>query len=369
MAEVSEEMRTRGFQICKDFLGGCWNRLEPCQFHIERIKGGMSNMMYMCSIPEGMKTEGEEPRKVLLRIYGQIIQENPETVVTDSVIYSLLAEKGMGPKLHGVFTGGRVEEYLKSHHLSAANLRNCDISLACAKVMAGFHKLRMPLIKEPRWIFETITRYLDDALNNITFVAGDEVQREKLQKVLSFGLASEFQYLKKLCSKIESPVVFCHNDLQEGNILYSESEDDPTNWWLTPIDFEYASYNYRGFDIGNHFCEWCYDYEVDHAPYFSSDLSLYPNKKEQLQFIRAYLDRDPKDSASPRPDEQEMLKEIAIYTLVSDFFWAVWALVQAQISNINFGYLDYAMARFEAYYSHKKDLPPLFKETNGIALP
>lgn len=69
-------------------------------------------MMYLCAIPDDMEVEGGEPRKVLLRMYGQIIQENPETVVTDSVIYSLLAEKGMGPKLHGVFTGGRVEEYL-----------------------------------------------------------------------------------------------------------------------------------------------------------------------------------------------------------------------------------------------------------------
>lgn len=26
------------------------------------------------------------------------------------------------------------------------------------------------------------------------------------------------------------------------------------------VDFEYSSYNYRGFDIGNYFCEWVYDY-------------------------------------------------------------------------------------------------------------
>ena len=26
------------------------------------------------------------------------------------------------------------------------------------------------------------------------------------------------------------------------------------------IDFEFSSYNYRGFDIANHFNEWMYDY-------------------------------------------------------------------------------------------------------------
>ena len=52
------------------------------------------------------------PHTVMIRLYGKIIQENPETVVTDSVIFALLAERGMGPKLYGVFTEGRVEEYV-----------------------------------------------------------------------------------------------------------------------------------------------------------------------------------------------------------------------------------------------------------------
>ncbi len=78
-------------------------------------------MMYLCSLPEHIKSD-KEPRKVLLRMYGQIIQENPETVVTDSVIFALLAEKKMGPKLHGVFTGGRVEEYVPVSTIKVSNL-------------------------------------------------------------------------------------------------------------------------------------------------------------------------------------------------------------------------------------------------------
>lgn len=68
--------------------------------------------MYQCSVSDKVETGEGEPRMVLLRIYGQIIQENTETVVTDSVVFALLAEKNMGPKLFGVFTGGRVEEYV-----------------------------------------------------------------------------------------------------------------------------------------------------------------------------------------------------------------------------------------------------------------
>ena len=70
-------------------------------------------MLYLCSLSDKVVTKDGEPRKVLLRIYGQIIQEHPQTVVMDSVIFALLAEKKIGPNLLGVFTDGRVEEYVK----------------------------------------------------------------------------------------------------------------------------------------------------------------------------------------------------------------------------------------------------------------
>ena len=69
-------------------------------------------MLYCCWLSDSVPVVGTEPRRVLLRIYGQIIHEHPVTVLTDSVIFGLLAEKGMGPKLYGVFTTGRVEEYV-----------------------------------------------------------------------------------------------------------------------------------------------------------------------------------------------------------------------------------------------------------------
>jgi len=76
------------------------------------IRGGLSNLLYLCTVSDKVKLKECEQRQVLVRLYGQIIQENPETVLTDSVIFALLAEKEMGPKLYGVFTGGRVEEYV-----------------------------------------------------------------------------------------------------------------------------------------------------------------------------------------------------------------------------------------------------------------
>jgi ethanolamine kinase len=47
------------------------------------------------------------------------------------------------------------------------------------------------------------------------------------------------------------------------------------------IDHEYAAYQYRGFDIGNHFCEFC---GVE-----TFDFSRYPSIQEQEVFVKAYL--------------------------------------------------------------------------------
>ena len=52
-----------------------------------------------------------EPSQVLLRMYGQLLDKN-DTKITDSVITMLLSERNLGPKLYGIFPGGRLEEYI-----------------------------------------------------------------------------------------------------------------------------------------------------------------------------------------------------------------------------------------------------------------
>ena len=47
---------------------------------------------------------------------------------------------------------------LQSRHLLTGELRDREISVACAKVMSQFHKLTMPFVKQPTWLFDTMTR-------------------------------------------------------------------------------------------------------------------------------------------------------------------------------------------------------------------
>lgn len=64
-------------------------------------------------------------------------------------------------------------------------------------------------------------------------------------------IRAEFNRLYAVVSKIKNPVLFAHNDLLLGNILYDASAEK-----VTFIDYEYADYNFQAFDIGNHFTEF-----------------------------------------------------------------------------------------------------------------
>ena len=52
----------------------------------------------------------ENESKVLIRIYGNWHDEEEQT---DSLITLLLGERNLGPKLLGVFPGGRIEEFIE----------------------------------------------------------------------------------------------------------------------------------------------------------------------------------------------------------------------------------------------------------------
>lgn len=68
--------------------------------------------------------------------------------------------------------------------------------------------------------------------------------------------------------------------LSDQSQLFSETNNDEPE--LMIIDFEYCAYNYRGFDLANHFIEWMIDYTNKEYPFFTFERELYPNKEQQV---------------------------------------------------------------------------------------
>ncbi|KAM9278662.1 choline kinase alpha isoform 2-T2 [Morus bassanus] len=357
-ALIDPRTRRKAYLWCKEFLPGAWRGLREEQLRINPIRGGLSNMLFQCSLPDTIETVADEPRKVLLRLYGAILQMGAEAMVLESVMFAILAERALGPKLYGIFPQGRLEEFIPSRKLSTEELSLPDISAEIAEKMARFHGMKMPFNKEPKWLFGTMEKYLNQVLR-IKFTR--ESRTRKLNKLLSYNLPQEMKNLRAMLEATSSPVVFCHNDCQEGNVLLLEGRENSENQKLMLIDFEYSSYNYRGFDIGNHFCEWMYDYTYEKYPFFKASVLKYPSKKQQLHFISSYLSafHDGFENLSNEEKsklEEEVLIEVNRFALASHFFWGLWSIIQAKISSIEFGYLEYALSRFDAYFDQKRKL-------------
>ncbi len=49
--------------------------------------------------------------------------------------------------------------------------------------------------------------------------------------------------------RARSPVVFCHNDVQGGNVLLRKDASRPDQERVMIIDYEFCGYNYRGYDL------------------------------------------------------------------------------------------------------------------------
>lgn len=372
---VDYRTRQKAFTWCREFLSGAWKKLSEERFIIRSIRGGLSNVLYLCSLPDTEKAVADEPHCVLLRLYGAILQmscnkgetkedqrdnffKGAEAMVMEGVMFAILAERSLGPKLYGIFPQGRLEQFIPSRKLEIEELSLPDLSAEIAEKMARFHGMRMPFNKEPKWLFGTMEKYLNQVLK-LKFTRESHIR--KLDRLLSYNLPMEMENLRSLLAATSSPVVFCHNDCQEGNILLLDGRENSPKQKLMLIDFEYSSYNYRGFDIGNHFCEWIYDYTYEKYPFFKANFARYPNKKQQIHFISSYLTEfqhgyENISNEEKSKIENEMLNEINRFALASHFFWGLWGIVQAKISSIEFGYMEYAMARFDAYFLQKRKL-------------
>jgi len=381
-AEVTEELRRRAHTLCRDYLHGAWQLVSEQDMVLKTISGGLTNKLFFCELPTKQAVLGDEPSRVLLRIYGQMHGVGHEAL-TESVIFTLLAERRLGPKLYGIFPGGRFEEFIQAAPLSLSDLRDSEVSQQIAKELAMVHSLQVPICKEPTVMWQTMKKwirqshkYLDD-----TALSEHKGKADIIKALRLCDFESEIRWLRRYFAQSPSPVVFCHHDAQEGNILRHKSEPEAAPR-LTLIDYEYCSYNYRGVDLANHFCEWTYDYTAVEYPYFREHPELWPSREQQLLFIRAYLRHRGPATKRPAPvpehsgakpsgergqgreqqerereqQEEALLQEVRVYGLLSHLFWALWSVVNAPVTTISFGYWEYGLCRLNAYWRLKRHL-------------
>ena len=133
------------------------------------------------------------------------------------------------------------------------------------------------------------------------------------------------------------------------------------------IDYEYATAAPSAFDIANHFAEW---------GGFACDFSVLPTRVQRLDFLRSYLTsyykysrhsengqgqrsdgnkREEEDTNMLKNDLEKLSEQIDAFRGLPGFYWGIWALIQAMISQIDFDYASYAEIRLSEYWAWKAE--------------
>lgn len=91
--------------------------------------------------------------------------------------------------------------------MKTKELRDPTISKACARIMARFHRLQMPMVKRPRWLFDTIGRYLE---NSSEVGASGELQTLdsrngfRVKMLLDTDFEAEYENLMLVCLSFQN---------------------------------------------------------------------------------------------------------------------------------------------------------------------
>lgn len=298
---------TEALQLMSKFFLKEWKKLSPEDIKVQRLQAGLCNTVYAVERRQTLSVSiDEEPSRVVIRFYGggstkQEPQVSDVSVEAQTLIIKEAAKLGLGPKLYGIFGGGRIEEFIPSRHLTTNDLlEKPDISAQVAIALAKFHSMDLPLprpqydimdVIESRWgLFE---RMKEKYLTN----EGVIKNQVNARRITQHDFASDIAWLRRTFTERYNRVVLQHWDTQFSNILIREDEKAA----MTPvliIDVEMATYNFRGKDMGLLLSQTMIDFQhpCDKIDDFPSEekckefLSVYQKAVAKLGFIPDFDD-------------------------------------------------------------------------------
>ncbi|XP_016534056.1 ethanolamine kinase 1 isoform X2 [Poecilia formosa] len=292
----------------------------------------------------------QEPGCVLVRLYGRMTElyVNRDREVE---MFQVFQAHGCGPEIYCSFQNGICYEFVRGNVLEDELLRQPSIYRLIAAEMGKIHSIQ-PKRGQPTepQLWTKMSHFLTLMKSSITRNPAEQACTKSslpLREVPSYEvLLEEMESLKRHLSQTDSPTVLCHNDLLTKNIIYNCQEGS-----VKFIDYEYADYNYQAFDIGNHFNEFAGVTDVDY--------SLYPSRELQRDWLTAYLESYKRSTGhNVTVSDEEVTKlyvQVCKFSLASNFFWGLWAILQSRFSSIDFDFQRYAKARLSYYFEKKEE--------------
>lgn len=113
---------------------------------------------------------------------------------------------------------------MQARPLTTHELSDSRISAKIAEKMAAIHSLNIPVSKEPEWLWKTMARWLQSSEKVLAqYETVNTHETDLCEDMRSFDFRGELAWLKQTIDAEDYAVVFSHNDLQEGNILFRET--------------------------------------------------------------------------------------------------------------------------------------------------
>ncbi|RFU36046.1 hypothetical protein B7463_g359, partial [Scytalidium lignicola] len=354
------------------------------KIEITRFTDGITNtLLKLTNKRPGLSEEEIDNEAVLLRAYGRgtdvLIDRARETQN-----HELLMQHHLAPTLLARFHNGMLYRYIQGVVTSPADLRRESIWRAVAKRLAEWHAI-VPCLSTPRRDQNTTAHSdlphstwgknatdIQDAIDSAapgkpapnvwsvmqkwiyalpTSTTVEKARQAELQKELT-RLISELSNRPGLG---KNSLVFAHCDLLSGNVIVqpravgSESAQvEIVNF----IDYEYATPSPAAFDISNHFAEWG-GFDCEHQ--------YLPTKAQRLDFLQEYIHSyfshlgEKKTQEEENAEVKRLFEEVDVFRGVPGFYWGIWALIQAQISQIDFDYASYAEIRLGEYRAWREE--------------
>ncbi|KAJ5091788.1 hypothetical protein NUU61_006658 [Penicillium alfredii] len=329
---------------------------------------------------------------VLMRAYGNgtevLIDRERETKS-----HALLASLGLAPPLLARFNNGLLYRFLRGKPCGHFDLISPPIWRGIAQRLGQWHAvlpsqgINATTVKDL-----TVTETPDAAINQqdeeFSVIqprrAGPSMWAILQKWILALPVATPEQRSRRanlqeelqwIVSELddgkglgEDGLVFSHCDLLCANVIVLPSEDgsalsEDGIAQVSFIDYEYAVPAPAAFDIANHLAEWV-GYDCDY--------SMIPTKSVRRQFLteyaKSYCQHRSIDAASQSEIVDKLYNDVDRFRGIPGFYWGVWALIQAQISQIDFDYANYAETRLGEYYAWKRELDGS-REKAGDELP